>query len=107
MTLLAMGLGFCAMFAFLVTAGSYLGLVRSTRPSWGVRRRLLDASVAGCAAATVTLAFRNSLWWIVSSNPNAAGPSQFAALVGRAVLVTFVVVAGAETLMRSHAKSAR
>ncbi len=29
-TLLAMSLGFCAMFAFLVSAGAYLGLVRST-----------------------------------------------------------------------------
>ena len=106
-TLLVMGLGFCGMFAFLVPACSYFGLVRSARPSCGVQRRVLDASVAACAAAIVTLAFRNSLWWVVGSNPVAAGPSEFAALVGSAVLVTFVMVTGAETLLRSHAKPAR
>ncbi len=104
-TVLAMGLGFCAMFAFLVPAGSYFGLVRSSRPSYGMRRRVLDASVIACAAAIVTLAFRNSLWWAVGSNPVAAGPSQFAALVGGAVLVTFLVVASVETLLRSHPKA--
>jgi hypothetical protein len=103
-TLLAMGLGFSAMFAFLVPAGSYFGLVRSTRPSYGVQRRLLDASVAACAAAIVALAFRNSLWWTVRSNPAAAGPSQFATLTGGAVLLSFLVVAGAETLLRSHSR---
>lgn len=106
-TLLVMGLGFCGMFAFLVPACSYFGLVRSARPSYGVQRRVLDASVAACAAAIVILAFRNSLWWVVGSNPVAAGPSEFAALVGSAVLVTFVMVTGAETLLRSHAKPAR
>jgi hypothetical protein len=98
-TLLAMGRGPCAMFAFLVPAGAYFGLVRSTRPSYGVQRRLLDASVAACAAAIVALAFRNSLWWAVGSNSAAAGPSQFATLTGGAVLLSFLVVAGAETLL--------
>jgi hypothetical protein len=102
-TLLAIGLGFCAMFAFLVPAGSYFGLVRSTRPSYGIQRRMLDASVAACAAAIVALAFRNSLWWVVGSNPAGAGPSQFATLTGGAVLLAFLVVAGVETLFRSHA----
>jgi hypothetical protein len=103
-TLLAMGLGFCAMFAFLVPAGSYFGLVRSSRPSYGVQRRVLDASVAGCAAAIAALAFRNSLWWLVGSTTGAAGPSQFAALAGGVVLVTFLVVAGLETALRWHAQ---
>ncbi len=103
-TLLAMGLGSCAMFAFLVPAGAYFGLVRSTRPSYGVQRRVLDASVSGCAAAIVALAFRNFLWWTVGSNPAAAGPSQFATLAGGAVLLAFLMVAGAESLLRSHAR---
>lgn len=106
-TLLVLGLGFCGMFAFLVPACSYFGLVRSARPSYGVQRRVLDASVAACAAAIVTFASRDSLWWVVGSNPVAAGPSEFVALVGSAVLVTFVMVTGAETLLRSHAKPAR
>ena len=106
-TLLAMGLGFCAMFAFLVPAGSYFGLVRSSRPSFGARRRVLDASVAGCAAAVAALAFRNSLWWAVGSTPGAAGPSQFAALTGGAVLVAFLVVVGLETVLHWHAQPVR
>lgn len=103
-TLLAMALGFCAMFAFLVSAGSYFGLVRSTRPSYGMQRRMVDATVIACTTAIVTLAFRNWLWWIVGSNATAAGPSQFASLVGSAGLVTFIVVATVETLLRSHAR---
>ncbi len=71
-TLLAMALGFCAMFAFLVPAGSYFGLVRGSRPVCGAKRRLLDGSVAGCAAAIAALAFRNSLWWLVGSTSGAA-----------------------------------
>jgi hypothetical protein len=103
-TLLAMALGFCAMFAFLVSAGSYFRLVRSTRPSYGMQRRMVDASVIGCMTAIMTLAFRNSLWWIVGSNATAAGPSQLAALVGTAGLVTFIFVVTVETLLRSHAR---
>lgn len=101
-TLLAMALGFCGMFAFLVSAGAYFGLVRSTQPSYGLPRRMVDSSVIACATATVTLAFRNSLWWIVGSSANAAGPAQFALLVGSAALVVFIVVAIVETVLRSH-----
>ncbi len=106
-TLLAMALGFCAMFAFLVPAGSYFGLVRSSRPSYGVQRRVIDASVAGCAAAIAALAFRNSLWWVVGSTPGAAGPSRLAALTGGAVLVAFLVVAVLETVLHWHAQPVR
>ncbi len=106
-TLLAIALGFCAMFAFLVPAGSYFGLVRSSKPSCGVQRRVLDASVAGCAAAIAALAFRNSLWWVVGSTSGAAGPSRFAALTGAAFLVTFLVVAGLESVLRWHAQPVR
>ena len=103
-TLLAMALGFCAMFAFLVPAGSYFGLVRSSRPSYGLQRRVLDAGVAGCAAAIAALAFRSSLWWVVGSTSGAAGPSQFAVLMGGAVLVAFLMVLGLETVFRWHAQ---
>ncbi len=103
-TLLAMALGFCAMFGFLVPAGSYFGLVRGSRPVCGAKRRVLDASVAGCAAAILALAFRNSLWWLVGSASGAAGPSQFAVLTGGAVLVAFLVVLGLETVFRWHAQ---
>jgi hypothetical protein len=101
-TLMAIGLGFCGMFAFLVSAGSYLGLVRSTTRLNGVERRAVDASVAACIMVITTLAFRNYLWWIVGSNPSAAKMSQFSVLVGGAALLSFAVVFAAETLLRSH-----
>jgi hypothetical protein len=104
-TLLTMGLGTCGMFAFLVLAGSYLGVARSSTPLHGAQRRAIDASVVGCIAAIAALAFRDSLWWIVGSDPSAAGPTQFAALVGGATLFAFVVVFMLETLLRSHSKT--
>ena len=101
-TLMAMGLGFCGMFAFLVVAGSYLGVARRTSALHGVQRRAIDASVAACILAITALAFRDYLWWAVGSDPSAARPFQLASLVGGAALSSFVVVFAAETLLRSH-----
>ncbi|MGH7640737.1 MAG: hypothetical protein ACREOL_07530 [Candidatus Dormibacteria bacterium] len=104
--LIAMGLGFCGMFAFLMGAGSYLGLIASTSPSRGVERRGIDASVVGCGAAILALAFRNFLWPIVGSSTSSAGPSQFAVLIGGAVLLSFVATLLLETVTRSHGQPA-
>jgi hypothetical protein len=93
------------MFAFLVLAGSYLGVIQSSTPLYGVQRRAVDAGVVGCTAAIAALAFRDSLWWIVGSNPTAAGPAQFAALVGGATIFAFVVVFTVEALLRSHSRA--
>jgi hypothetical protein len=101
-TSLEMGLGFCGMFAFLVLAGAYLGIVRSPTRLCGVRRRALDAGVAASIVAIATLAFRDSLWWVVASTATTAGPTQFAALLGNTTLLTLVVVFTIETLRRSH-----
>jgi hypothetical protein len=54
-SLLAVGLLSCGMFAFLMLAGSYLGVVRSGAQLAGVRRRLIDATVIACLAALVAL----------------------------------------------------
>jgi hypothetical protein len=107
LTLLSMGLGFCGMFAFLIPAGSYFGLVRSTNPSSGLRRRALDASVIASGAAIVALAFRGNLWGIIGSNGNAAGPAQFAMLEAGAILLAFMITLLVESLVRSHAGIAR
>ena len=103
-TLLSMGLGFCGMFAFLIPAGSYFGLVRSTNPSRGLRRRVLDASVIAGAAAIVALAFRGNLWGIIGSNGNAAGPSQLAVLEAGAVLLAFTIALIVESLAHAHTR---
>jgi hypothetical protein len=102
-TLLSMGLGFCGMFAFLVVAGSYLSVVRSPSPLSGAPRRVVDAVVAACIAAVAALAFRDDLWWVVGSNPTAAGAAQFALLVAGVALVAFGVALTIETVLRSHA----
>jgi len=101
-----LGLGFCGMFAFLVLAGSYLGVVRSQNPLHGVPRRLLDASVVGSIVAIAALAFRDSLWWIVGSDTTAAGAARLATMVGGGCLAAFALVLVAETLLRSHPRSA-
>jgi hypothetical protein len=56
-----------AMYAFIVSGGAYLGLVRSERPSRGTRRRLADAGAAACAALPIAIAFRYALWALAGS----------------------------------------
>jgi hypothetical protein len=104
-TVVAMSLGFCGMFAFLVLVGSYLGIARRPNPLCGVRRRTLDAGVVGCLGAIAVLAFHDDLWWIVGSNPTAAGPAQFAALESGAGLLAAVIVFTVESALRSHSNS--
>jgi hypothetical protein len=100
--LLTVGLLTAGMFAFLMVAGSYLGVVRSGAPLAGLRRRLIDATVMACLAALIALAFRNSLWWIIGTNANAAGNGQFAGLLGLAVAAAFTAGLVIESVMRSH-----
>jgi hypothetical protein len=106
-TLLAMGLGFCAMFAFLIPAGWYFGLVTSANPSSGMQRRVLDASVIASGTAIVTLAFRGNLWGLIGTNGNAAGPAQFALLEGVAILLAFVVTFAVELGASAHTSATR
>lgn len=105
-TLLAAGLLACGMFAFLMLAGRYLELVRSGSPMHGFRRRVLDASVAACVAAIVTLAFRNSLWPVIGTTASAARNGQFASLLGVAVLVTFSGALIVESALHTHSHPA-
>ena len=105
-TLLSMGLGFCGMFAFVIPAGWYFGLVRSANPSSGTQRRVLDASVVACSAAIVTLAFRDNLWGLIGTSGHAAGPAQFALLEGAAILLAFVVTLVVELGTSAHTNRA-
>jgi hypothetical protein len=102
-TLLTAGLLTCGMFAFLMLAGSYLGVVRSSAPLAGVPRRLTDATVIACIAALVALAFRNSLWWIIGTNANYAGNGQFAGLLGIAAATAFAAGFAIASIMGAHA----
>jgi hypothetical protein len=62
----------------------------------------VDATVIACVAALVALAFRNSLWWLVGTNANAAGNGQFAGLLGIAVLAAFGAGLVIESAVRAH-----
>jgi hypothetical protein len=104
-TLLTAALLACGMFAFLVTAGSYLGLVRASTPMRGAPRRVVDASVIACVAALIALAFRNSLWWMIGTTAATAGNSQFALLIGAAMTVAFAATLSAESALRTHSRS--
>ena len=78
--LLFVGVGACGMFAFLVMGGSFLGIVRTTMPSTGRRRRLIDAVTLMCASVPVALAFRDSLWWAIGSTNGQPGLGPLATL---------------------------
>ena len=104
--LLTAGLLACGMFAFLMLAGSYLGLVRSDSPMHGLQRRILDATVIACVAAIVTLALRNSLWWAIGTSASAAGNVQFASLLGIAMLLAFSGTLIVESALRAHSDPA-
>jgi hypothetical protein len=103
-TLMAVGLGTCGMFGFLLPAGSYIGLVRGPSRLSGVRRRAVDSSVAACALVIAALALRNYLWWVVGGTPTGAKLSQLALLLGFAAFSSFVITFTVETLLRSHSK---
>jgi hypothetical protein len=93
------------MFAFLVAAGSYVGLVRSNRQLAGRRRQVLDAVTATCLGLLVVLAFRNSLWWLVGSNAAALGISQTYGLLGLSAFAIFAATFALATLRHHHVRA--
>jgi hypothetical protein len=97
----------CGMFAFLLASGSYLGLVRTPTVVSGNRRRLLDATLLGCASVPITLAFRDSLWGFVGIPASQAGLADLDRLLilvaASVVALTFV----AETVARIHDRATR
>lgn len=74
----------CAMFAFVVAGGAWLGVV-APGPSTAAHRRLVAAAVAGAAAVPASLAFRDAVW-----SATGTGGSQ-----GLGSLGALVVMAGA------------
>jgi hypothetical protein len=97
--------GSTGMFAFLVVAGAYVGLVRTERPANGVRRRAVDAAVIGCLAVPLALGFRESLWWVIGGD--SGGPQGLAELLALAAVAAAVIVFAAETALRMHPRSIR
>lgn len=97
---LDVAVGGSGMFAFLVAAGAYLGLVGANRPAAGTRRRIIDAAVIGCATVPVALAFRDWLWWIVGAS--SGGSDRLARLLLTVAVATALIVLASEAVFRVH-----
>lgn len=80
----------CAMFAFAVAGGAWLGIV-APEPSTAAHRRLVVAAVAGAAAVPASLAFRDAILSATGMVGN-HGPGSLAALVAVAGAATFLSV---------------
>ena len=97
---LDVAVGGSGMFAFLVAAGAYLGLVGANRPAAGTRRRIIDAAVIGCASVPVALAFREWLWWIAGAS--SGGSDRLARLLLTVAVAIAVIVFASEAVFRVH-----
>lgn len=88
----------CAMFAFVVAGGAWLGLVAPS-PATGAHRRLVRAAVAAAAAVPAPLAFRETIWSATGLGGH-RGLAALAVLVAAAGAATFVSVLMVSTLRR-------
>ncbi len=80
----------CAMFAFVVVGGAWLGIV-APEPSTAAHRRLVVAAVAGAAAVPASLAFRDAIWSATGLGGD-HGLGSLAALVAVAGALVFLLV---------------
>ena len=90
----------CAMFAFVVAGGAWLGLVAPSS-STDTHRRLVRAAAAAAAAVPASLAFRDVIWSATGLGGQ-PGPADVAVLVAAAGAVTFVSVLTVLTLRRHY-----
>lgn len=95
--LLALG-----MFGLIAASGSYLGLIRSSRPTHGVRRRMIDALVIMCIGVLFPFALRYHLWWMIGSSNSTAGLTQLMELLLFFAGAIFGLTLAVETVLRLH-----
>jgi hypothetical protein len=91
-------------FGLLVMAGAYLGLIHSSIPWRGARRRLLDAGVITSAGVLVPFALRYHLWWLVGATNADASLGQLVELLLFSAGMIFAVVLSAESIMGGHSR---
>lgn len=104
-TVVASALLTVGTFGLLVMAGTYLGLIHSSTPWRGARRRLLDAGVITSAGVLVPFALRYHLWWLVGATNSDASLGQLVELLLLSAGMIFAVVLSAESIMGSHSQS--
>jgi hypothetical protein len=90
------------MFGLVAASGNYLGLVRSSAPSHGIRRRLIDAAVITCIGVLVPFALRYHLWWMVGSTNSVAGLTQLTELLLLFAGAIFATIFSVETGLRLY-----
>lgn len=90
------------MFAFLAAVGTHLQLLGARRAAPGVA---VQAAVLGCATVPLTLAFRDSLWWIIGQSQRTAGVAEFFVLATVVAAVTVLLFLARETLRRRCRRS--
>jgi len=100
--LLFFAVGTTGMFAFLAAVGRHLQLLGARRAAPSVA---VHAAVLGCATVPLTLAFRNSLWWIIGQNQRTAGSAEFFVLAIVVAAVTVLLFLARETLRRRRRPS--
>lgn len=94
------GVTWCGMYAFIVMGGRQLGLIQSVRPAHGMKRQLINASVASASVVPLGVAFRNplaNLFGIAVDTPKEMG----ALLIGAAAATMLVVFLG-ESLTKRY-----
>jgi len=94
------------VFAFVVTAGSYLRVIRTDRPR-SPRAPLIHATVLAAAAVPVALAFRASLWSLTGARPHSAGVGVLFVLLASVALVAFGASLAGERIARPRRDSSR
>jgi hypothetical protein len=93
------------VFAFVMTAGWYLRVVRADRPA-GARAPAIRATVLAAAAVPVALAFRASLWSLVGASPETSGLPALCLLLAATAVLVFAASLAADRLARSRRASA-
>ena len=104
-TVVASALLTAGTFGLLVMAGAYLGLIHSSTPWRGARRRFLDAGVITSAGVLVPFALRYHLWWLVGATNADASLGQLVELLLLSAGTIFAVVLSAESITGSHSQS--
>jgi hypothetical protein len=92
------------VFAFAVTAGSYLRVVRTERRATP-KAPLVRATVLGAAVVPVALAFRASLWSLVGAHPRGSFGALLLLLASAALLGFGLTIVG-ERIVRARRGSA-
>ncbi len=93
------------MFGLVTVSGSYLGLIRASKPSYGIRRRMIDALVITCVGVLFPFALRYHLWWIVGNSNVTAGLSQLTELLLLFAGGIFAAAFAIETGLRLHSRA--